>query len=262
MMIASGSYYECIQAISVHGIQHETGWHTIKKTPHKVQYQCCQKRCRCKAEVHLKEDGPSGEIIYEAIIIGSHQDHDKPMSKPLREHLVAAVTNAMSSGAKGLKEAVATEVKVQVSQRKISRIKKLEKLDGDWESLWRKLPSFIDTINEKQKLGFIDEEKFFVFISFPYVQNFTRSMAFLGVVFVDGTFCSDHCKSTLLSAVTVTSDRIILPLGTAITTGETKEIYTMFLNQLRNYVEDRNTLVFMTGSISSNPIISVYLLSI
>ena len=68
------------------------------------------------------------------------------MSKPLREHHVADVKKAKSSGAEGLKEAVAIEV--QDTPRKISRIKKLEKFDGDWEYLYRKLPPLVKTLTK------------------------------------------------------------------------------------------------------------------
>ena len=84
-----------------------------------------------------------------------------------------------------------------------------------------------------------------VFLTFPYVRNFCSSDAFLNMIFLDGTFCTDHNRTTLLAAVTVTSDKIILPLGVATTSGETNINYEYFLGQLSNYIKDSRNLTFL-----------------
>ena len=102
-------------------------------------------------------------------------------------------------------------------------------------------------MNKEQELSnFIENDgNTVVFLVFPYTRDFVNSKAFLGIIFIDGTFCTDHCKSTLLAAVTVTPDRIILPLGVAETSGETLENYSIFLGELLKYIPDSTDLVFM-----------------
>ena len=109
-VVEKGCYYKCIQAISLNGINNKTRWHISKRTPKKTQYHCAQPDCPCKAEIRLCNE--YGEELYEAIIFGSHQNHMDTNAKPLREHLVVTVAKAVSSGAKGIKEAIATEVQM------------------------------------------------------------------------------------------------------------------------------------------------------
>ena len=164
MIIAKGSYIQCLQAISKNGIENETSWHNRGTTSFKVRYECSQKNCNCKAEIHVLENEENGELFYQAVIIGNHQNHDKKIPKPIKEHLVMAVAKATSSGAKNIKEAIASDVGIQIDNRKIYRIKKVNLIDNNWISSWKKLPSFVETINKIKKLAFYDENNFLFFL--------------------------------------------------------------------------------------------------
>ena len=261
VILCRGSYHQCIQSISLNGIDNQTRWHVVSRTSLKTKYKCCQRNCNCKAEIRAYEENE--ETTFQAVILGMHENHDIVLTKPLREHLVLTVAKAVTSNTKGIKEAVATEVKEQINPRVINRIKRLRIIDGAWESLWLKLPSFVEIINTEQNLAFMNAGKQFIFLTFPYTKKFVNSKAFLDVIFIDGTLCTDHCKTTLLAAVTVTSDRIILPLAVAVTTGETLENYMTFLQHLSRFMPDSMKLIFMADqhpSISSS-INAVYPLS-
>ena len=138
---------------------------------------------------------------------------------------------------------------IQVSPQTISRIKRSTSLNGSWEVLWRKIPSFVEALNQKMKLASykeINNSNFIlIFMALPYIQAFVESEALLNVIFIDGTFCSDHCKSTLLAAITITSDKDIIPLAVSITNGETKDNYCWFLEELKRFIPDSHELVFI-----------------
>ena len=246
-LLERGAYSRCIQAISKNAIENGTSWRTKKKTDARTIYICSQPKCRCMAEIRSIEI--VGEILSEAFLIGKHEFHEIDNPKPLHEHLVQVVARATDSGAKSLKEAIATEVGMQIPYRNIARIRRINLPDRAWEPLWQKLPNFVKRINKNQQLAFVDEEDGLiksVFIAFSYTENFTTSEAFIDLIFLDGAFCNDHTKSTLISAVTVTADKIIIPLGSSVTSRETIENYCNFLRHLSNFVHDSEKLTFMS----------------
>lgn len=247
-LLLTGSYMNCMKEISNNGISNDTHWLVKKKTDYRIVYKCAQKECECVAE--LVSELINYDIIWKAYIIGVHKNHNESIPKPLKEHLKMAVAKSLISSSINIKESVTSEVKMQISRQTINRVKKSCFINGAWESLWKKLPSFVEVMNRDQTLSnlWLDEdgEIIAIFLTFPYVKTFCKSDAFVNLIFIDGTFCADHNKTTLLAATTVTSEKIILPLGVAVTSGETNDNYKYFLSQLKNYINDKKELFFMS----------------
>ena len=151
-----------------------------EKTDKKTIYKCSQERCPYKAVISLSE--ADGEVFYFATIIDNHSSRNFSTPKPLHSHLVAAVAKA-SAYNKNIIEALATEFGLAINQRTISRIKKEEVLDGAWESLWRKLPAFVDELNANKTIASYTKDNDgnlkLLFMALPYTQRFANSQAFL-----------------------------------------------------------------------------------
>lgn len=70
----------------------------------------------------------------------------------MKEHLYSAVNNAMiTDDSKYIRRAVAEEVLMPINVQTINRIKRTRLLNKAWKSLWLKLPSFVKTINTRNK---------------------------------------------------------------------------------------------------------------
>lgn len=247
VLIKSGEYQTCIRVMSVSGVINNTHWIIKKKTDSRILYKCAHENCNCRAEVISKII--NGDITWEAYQIGTHTNHTQNLAKPLKEHLIMAISKASYEN-KSIQESIISDVKMKVSNQTINRIKRTKYILNIWESMWKKLPDFVNLLNKDQILSHIwienEDNIKSVFLTFPYVDIFCKSDAFLNIIFVDGTFCTDHNHSTLLAAVTVTADKVILPIGVAITNGETNENYTYFLEQLSKYVLDSPELTFLS----------------
>ena len=248
-MLCNGSYQSCLQAASKNAIKNNIRWLIKKKSNHRIVYKCAQEKCTSTCEVRASLE--DGNIIWGAFLNINHHDHDqnKFLSKPLREHLMMAIAKASALEPKSLTKAVSSEVNVSISSSQISRIKRQKLLDNAWESLWRKLPSFVEAINSTNELADLKmdgNEIKSLFLTFPYAHSFCNSNAFLNIIFIDGTFNTDHCKSTLLTAVTITADKIILPLAVALTDGETIENYYYFFSNLSKHLSDSSKNVFLS----------------
>lgn len=187
--IAKGPYIICLKEISKEGIMSNSSWTVYKKTARKIRYKCNQKKCNCRAEICLCED--KDETTYTATIIGNHSNHENNLAKPIRKHLIATIAKA-SYSENNIKEAIATEMAIQVSPQTIYRIKKSISLGGSWEILWRKIPSFVEALNQKIELAAykeIENSNFIlIFMAMPYIQSFVESEASLNLIFIDGTF--------------------------------------------------------------------------
>ena len=131
----------------------------------------------------------------------------------------------------------------------INRIKRVKLSNNNWEILWKKLLDYIERLNEQQKIADIVENNNviqLIYVEMPYAKTFCSSAAFLNLVFLDGTFCSDNQKSTIISSVTVTSDKVILPIAVAMTSGENKENYNYFIKKLTEVLTDSDQLFFIS----------------
>lgn len=249
LLFSSDNYFCCLQFLSTNAIDNGTHWLIVKDKEARTLYKCADPKCPCKSEI-IKEL-IDGDTIYYVNQIGIHQNHQSVSPKPLKEHVINAVTSALaaSNDSKYIRQAVAEEVQMQINPQTINRIKRKILINSAWEPLWKKLPSYVNVMNEEQTLSHLWTNEsghiIGVFLTFPYVRNFCSSDAFLNMIFLDGTFCTDHNRTTLLAAVTVTSDKIILPLGVATTSGETNINYEYFLGQLSNYIKDSRNLTFL-----------------
>ena len=125
---------------------------------------------------------------------------------------------------------------MKIPRYTINRVKRVKLSNNDWEVLWKKLPDYIELLNEQQKIAEImqdaDETIKLIYIEMPYSKNFCSSAAFLHLVFLDGTFCTDQQRSTIIAAVAMTS-------------GETKENYEYFLKKLSEIISDSDQLTFI-----------------
>ena len=243
-IIAQGSYQNCMRALSHEAVKNKTHWLIIRNKQHHIKYKCAQKNCKCKSE--LISSFENGDIIWHAVQIGNHQQHTENCPKPLKEYLIFSVAKSMHSDP----NSIYSDVGMRIPKYTINRIKREKLPEKHWESLWRKLPHYIDLLNKKNSTAEIlkndKNEIESIFIMMPYAKNFCSSDAFLSIIFLDGTFCYDHLNSTLLAAVTVTADRFIIPLAAARTSGETKENYTYFLKKMSEFIMDSETLIFFS----------------
>ena len=202
------------------------------------------KECNCRAELMSYYKG--GEVLWKAFQYGEHQNHKKNCPKPLKEHLVLAVAKSSLENQKLIHEEIGTFV----PDYTIRRIKREKLSDNSWELLWKKLPSFIESLKKNGIQADLsignDEVIKSIFVAMPHSPIFCNSAAFLGMVFIDGTFCTNKMKTTIIGAVTVTADRIIIPLAVALVVGnETIENYTYFLNQQLKFLSDSEFIIFM-----------------
>ena len=244
-LLCKGSYQICVRKLSQAAVKNGTSWLIIKKKEHRIRYKCAMKECNCRAE--LMSCLKSGEIIWKAFQYGEHDEHEKFFHpKPLKEHLLLTVAKSSFESQKLIHEEIGTFVPEYI----IRRIKREKLSDNSWELLWKKLPSFVESLQKNQIHAdlLVGEDNVIksIFVAMPNAPKFCSSSAFLGMVFIDGTFCTNKMKTTIIGAVTVTADRIIIPLAVALVVGnETIENYTYFLTNQLEYLSDSENLTFI-----------------
>lgn len=149
-LICKGSYQTCMRMLSREAVKNATSWLILKKKNFRIRYKCAMKECNCRAELMSYYKG--GEVLWKAFQYGEHQNHKKNCPKPLKEHLVLAVAKSSLENQKLIHEEIGTFV----PDYTIRRIKREKLSDNSWELLWKKLPSFIESLKKMEfKLTFL-----------------------------------------------------------------------------------------------------------
>ena len=160
---------------------------------------------------------------------GEHDRTREHHPHPLPDHIKQAVGLGigLKQSGKDLLEFVRHEVGCDDLSRSTMQTHMDSLPDHDWKVLAAQIPSLTRRWRDAglKCQEFRDRGVLLGFAMELPTSKFFLSDAFLGVVFVDGCHVSDRLKSTLISIVTITSDRILLPLAVLICPSENKDAY-------------------------------------
>ena len=186
--------------------------------------------CRyCPSCYKLKRNDESGE--WEAYQIGQHEGHETKAGKPIRQYLKDCIAEGLGIGHSGVKliEYVRNVTRVDIPASTIYYYL-LENPRKDWMKMWKQVPALGHRLRDAglryKEYYSKGEDALLESVAFelPGVKICSTG-AFIGLVFVDGCFMNDRLRSTLLAAVTITADHVLVPLFGMICNGEEKISY-------------------------------------
>ena len=186
--------------------------------------------CRyCDSCYKLKRNDESGE--WEAYQIGQHEGHETKAGKPIRQYLKDCIAEGLGIGHSGVKliDYVRNVTKIDIPASTIYYYL-LENPRKDWQKMWKQVPALghrLRAADLRYKEYYSKEEDTLlesIAFELPGVKICSTD-AFIGLVFVDGCFMNDRLRSTLLAAVTITADHVLVPLFGMICNGEEKIAY-------------------------------------
>ena len=243
-LFASKSYQEAIVRLSERIVQDHCEVREEKRDILCVTFNCKA----CSVQYMLRQDA-SGK--WNGFVRGYH-DRSKPhKARPLREHVMFAANHGKAANNHGnnLHAYVTKAVGVSIPQSTLQRYCACEP-DSDWQRLLRQIPAMGARITEAG----LAYQQFLtpgtnILESFAFeapTAKFCRTAAFLGIVFVDGTHMSDRLESTVLAMVTITADRVTLPVAVMFCPSEDKISCERFLNFTKNLLPKEQDYVIMS----------------
>ena len=243
-LFESKSYQEAIVRISERIVQDHCEVREDKRDILRVVFKC--KTCPVQYVLRQEESGK-----WNGFIRGRH-DRSKPHKpRPLREHVMFAANHgkAANNRGKNLYEYVTQTVGVPIPQSTLQKYYSAEP-DSDWQRLLRQIPSMGARITEAglayQQFLTPGTSTLESFVFEAPTAKFCRTPAFLGIVFVDGTHMSDRLESTVIAMVTITADRITLPVAVMFCPSEDKISCERFLNFTRSLLPKEEEYVIMS----------------
>lgn len=215
-----------------------------KYAPGVITIKCCQ----CKSFYRFIKN----DYLYKLVAANVHHNHDEtlgiigePVEESIKNYMYSLISGikAKDFSYKYIEQMIFQKFGDNIEENRIRYI--FQKFFiPDWLDEWRKIPPYIQKLNERgvtADIKFVEqnESKLIQYIYFeaPYSKSFVSSNVFPKILMMDGTFLKPlHTKGILLILSTVSPDHIALPLSGAIVDGETKEAYKYFLEKNKNII--------------------------
>lgn len=213
-----------------------------KRTFSEVHFDCRY----CTASYRLVLDHHTQ--TWKAYQTGTHTGHDGAKGKPIKQHLDDCITAGLAMGRSGtrLMEFVADETGVKVPTSTVmSRSKK--RPDFLWKRQWKMLPSLGERFASaglRYQLFMGEHDNTIEAVAFELQGvKFCSTSAFIGLLFVDGTFLHDRVRSILLLIATITADHVVIPVIGMICSGENLLSYERLFRFARESLPKQFTIM-------------------
>lgn len=117
----------------------------------------------------------------------------------------------------------------------------------DWITNWKQLPAYIKALNDEGIPADItykaEKEIDRLYIELPYAEKVCKSNVFTNLIMFDGTFLKPTTTNgILLIMITITADRISIPLACALVEAENTESYQYFFGKTKHLFNEDNTI--------------------
>lgn len=122
-----------------------------------------------------------------------------------------------------------------------------EYFQPDWITNWKQLPAYIEALNNEgipSEITYLSEKNIDkIYIELPYAENLCKSRVFTNIIMLDGTFLKPTTTNgILLIMMTITADKISIPLAAAIVDAESIESYRYFFNKTKHLFNDTDSI--------------------
>ena len=227
-------YMSNMKAISLHAIAHKTFFVITRKHASCHWFRCkyCSVRIGC---VRKNEEEEFDQ--WTSTVFGEH-DHPPDQDYKVRpiecylELVVSRYSNQKNMNTQAIIDSVRNEFGYQDLDKNMI-IYQIRRLSGrfNFPQQWQMLPDLVRRF-ENCKCVIKNSVIKRVYFELKTIK-ILRSDAFVGVVFLDGTHCSDKLQSTLLVACTITADHLTIPLAFVVGCGENKKNYSLLLESMK-----------------------------
>lgn len=117
----------------------------------------------------------------------------------------------------------------------------------DWITNWKQLPSYISALNDAGIPSDIiyksEKEIGKIYIELPYAETVCKSNVFTSIVMFDGTFLKPTTTNgILLIMITISADRVSIPLACALVEAEDIESYKFFFDKTKHLFRDNGSV--------------------
>lgn len=233
-------YMSNMKAISFEAIRSRTKFLRMQYSQTAEWFKCkyCDVRICCRVDDEEEVEFES----WSSVIYGVHRDHPPGCKvRPIPCYFEMVVRQMMANKITGARLAAAVNDFFQYDLN-IDAIKFREKKCSSRKTSsrqWQLLPSMIrhlQGLGSHSQIQVSDNSTVErVYIEFKTV-GLLKSPASIGVIFLDGCHCYDKVASTLCSAITMTADHHIIPLGFVMGQGETLENYKFLLSSMQHAI--------------------------